>query len=357
MGSRCRASAASLRSVSTAEPWAEYWRHNHWAPTINVLRVRSTILIAAAVVAIAGLLTACNGGESSTSDVTATRSAGGTDRDRLTVIHELRGIDPCALYGGADTAAGQAMTIEGMGSSLGCEARVADPERDLKARISVDVGPVTREPDADWVKHHVIDGVDVVSASAQDSPDAPPRDDVVVSTCFFVARYPDNTNINVMVSAPPDADACEVSEELMRTAIGEFAKRPQLESNSYPHAVLNGADPCTAVERLRPAHRIDWDVSESNVTTCAFSMDGRPGMYVSFSYQDPVLQNFATDYFSLGDHRFGGDQADGIFSVIVGEEFQLADKTLVPEVTIQDMKADGNMDRIRLVAQAIADQF
>lgn len=78
-------------------------------------------------------------------------------------------------------------------------------------------------------------------------------------------------------------------------------------------------------------------------------------MEVSFDYGDPALLEFSEDQFFLGGHRVAGDQNSGVFTIVIGDEFRLVDKTLVPEVTIVDLSSD--MDRIRLVAQAVVDEY
>src|SRR5688500_1389135 len=110
-----------------------------------------------AVIAVASL-TACSNGGTPTPDTPA-EPAAASDEERLTVIQELRKIDTCALYGGAQTVAGQSMTVEGPTSFLGCDARIANPEGDVEVNIGVNVGPADPEQEEDWVRHRTIDGI------------------------------------------------------------------------------------------------------------------------------------------------------------------------------------------------------
>jgi hypothetical protein len=119
--------------------------------------------------------------------------------------------------------------------------------------------------------------------------------------------------------------------------------------------VLTGADPCAAPERLRSAHRVDVDVANSSVNACAFTIDNSDMVTTSSTYLRPEHLEYSTDQFDLGGHRVAGDAASGVFDVVVGPEFQVADERLVPTMNIVDLSLD--MNRIRMVAQAIAEQY
>ena len=205
------------------------------------------------------LSTACTGNG-------AERPESGPPRDRSAVLTEVRAVDTCALYGDADTVTGHPLTVDGHTSFLGCDARVTDPDGDVDVSVALNVGTPGVE-EASWVKHQTIDGVDVTSASIWDAPDTPPRDQVVSGSCNFMGHYPDDVRLMVNASAPPEVDACAVGEELLRTAMREFAERPALGTTDFPTTVLTGADPCAVTERLRPAHRIAIDLENSTVST------------------------------------------------------------------------------------------
>jgi hypothetical protein len=275
-------------------------------------------------------------------------------QDRTEVLRAVRNIDTCALYGGAQSVAGRAMTVLGPTSVLSCDARIGDTGDKVDVSLGLNVGPATPAKEESWVKHQTIDGVDVSSTSLFDAPNAPPKDQVVSASCNFTARYPDASTVMVMVSAPPKIDACPIGEEVIRTAITTFKERPQRGQSEFPSTVLTGADPCAAIKRLQPAHRIDWNVPDTAVSTCTFSVDGAE-LTTSFDYRDPEQLAYDGAQPSVDGHRFVGDLQSGIFEVVVGNEFQVADKTLQPVVSIVDLAPD--MNRIRLVAQAIADEY
>ncbi|MEE6169197.1 MULTISPECIES: hypothetical protein [unclassified Mycolicibacterium] len=306
--------------------------------------------IGVAVVASVLLTTACTG-ETATPAASPTHPAG---TDRQDVLRSVRGVDTCALYGGEQSVAGQSLTVLGPTSVLGCDARIGEPGDKVDVSLGLNVGPATPAKEDSWVKHRTIDGVDVSSTSSLDAPNAPPKDQVVSWSCNFVARYPDATAIMVTVTAPPKIDACPIGEELVRTAIREFAGRPQRGGSDFPTTVLTGADPCASIKRLQPAHRIDWNVPDSGVSTCTFSVDGAE-LTTSFDYRDPAQLVYDGAQPAIDGHRFVGDIQSGIFEVVVGDEFQVAGKTLQPVVSIVDLAPD--MNRIRSVAQVIADEY
>ncbi|WP_449560726.1 hypothetical protein [Mycolicibacterium mageritense] len=275
--------------------------------------------------------------------------------DRQSVLRTLRGIDTCALFAGAETVAGHDVTIEGPASPLSCDARFGDADQKTDGSIALNSvsGRPTNEPS--WVKHRTIDGIDVTTASSLDDPQIGSRDQVVSASCQFTARYPEQVTLMVMVSAPPDTDGCAIAEELTRTAMREYPKKPQWGSTDVARTVLTGADPCAVVRRLQPAHRIDVDVTNSSVNSCAFTLDGVPDLLVDFAYGDPTLLEYNADQFTVDGHRVSGDKASGTFDVVVGDQFTVGDRTLIPQVTIIDSSAD--MDRVRLIAQAVADEY
>jgi hypothetical protein len=221
--------------------------------------------------------------------------------------------------------------------------------------IALNVATPGIEQDETWAKHHTIDGVDVTSASLWDAPNAPPRDQVVSWSCNYTARYPNDVRLMVQTSAPPQADACAVGEDLIRTAINQYAARPQWDSSSFPTTILTGSDPCAAAQRLRPAHRVQIDAPNSTVSTCAFTIDESPMMTTSFGYQNPALLDVSADQSSVDGHRMAGDPDLGVFDIVVGPEFQAAGETRVPLVTVTDAPLD--MNRVRLIAQAVADEY
>ena len=61
--------------------------------------------------------------------------------------------------------------------------------------------------------------------------------------------------------------------------------------------------------------------------------------------------NISDREFVIDVQELSADQ----FEVVVGDEFHVADKTLQPVVSIVDLAPE--MNRIRLVAQAIADEY
>lgn len=271
------------------------------------------------------------------------------------MIKEARAVDTCALYGDAGNVAGHALTVDGATSFLGCDGRVAQPAGDVDVSIALTVATPGGEQEQSWVNRHTIDGVDVISASTWDAPNAPPRDQVVSWSCNYTARYPNDVRLMVQTSAPPEADACAVGEELMRIAISEFAQRPQWTSTKFATTVLTGSDPCAAAQRLRQAHRIQIDVQNSTVSTCAFTVDDGPMTTTSFGYQNPALLDVSAEQSDIDGHRMAGDPNLGVFDIVVGPEFQTGGETLVPLVTVTDEPLD--MNRVRMVAQAVADEY
>lgn len=320
---------------------------------LRLMRVKVALLGVAAVVA--AMLTACAPGDSAPGDSPEPPQNAPAGQDRLGVIQSLRSVDPCALYGGASAVAGQPLTIDGQTMPLSCDAHTLDGEDEVEVSIGVNVATVPAAEPLAWSEHLDIDGVDVAVTSALKAPDAPPREEFVSWSCGFLAAYPDSTRLIVHASAPPEADACAVGEQVMRTAIDEFAQRPGWGSTDFPTTVLTGADPCAAPERLRPTHRVDIDVANSSVSACAFTLDNSDMVTTSSMYQRPEHLDYSTDQFDIGGHRVAGDAASGVFDVVVGPEFQVADRTLIPVMNIVDLSLD--MNRIRMVAQAIAEQY
>lgn len=275
--------------------------------------------------------------------------------DRLAVIDGLRTVDVCALYNDADTVDARPLTVLGFSSSLNCDATIIDPAGEADATIALNIGPaqpVGEEPS--WVRHEVIDGVDVSIASSAGMPDAPPRDQVSSWSCELAASYPDNARLTVSVSADPDVDGCAIADPLMRTAMEAFAQRPQRGSGG-PAAILSGADPCRPAERLRAGHTVDIAAEDVTVNTCMFTVDGGPPVDVSFSYQDAAMIEVNPDQFTVDGHRVVGDENAGVFFVVVGENTHSSRGPVVPLVSI--VEPNQNMDMIRTVAQAIAEEF
>lgn len=295
--------------------------------------------------AVATLVVACGG--------PGTPAAVAQDRDA--VIEQLRAIDTCALFGDLDSVDGKPMTVSGPASALSCDARIAGGADDIDVKVGLNIGNVEAAEEQSWIKHRTIDGIDVTSASLWDSPDAPPRDQVVSWTCSFAAQYPDQARLTVFVSAPPEVDACAIGDALIRTAMQRYSERPHWGSTEFPTTVLTGADPCAAVARLEPAHQVEIDTASTSVNTCAFTVDGSPMITVSFDYLDPALQQYAADRFQIDGHPVAGDPASGVYDVLVGPEFTVGDDIRAPHVTVVDLEADGR--RIRLITRAIADEY
>jgi hypothetical protein len=273
--------------------------------------------------------------------------------DRLAVIAGLRTVDVCALYNDADTVEARPLTVLGFSSPLNCDATIEDPAGEADATIALNIGPaqpVGEEPS--WLRHEVIDGVDVSIASSAEKPDAPPRDQVSSWSCELSATYPDKARLTVSVSAAPEVDGCAIADPLMRTAIGAFEQRPQRGSGG---SALSGADPCRPAERLRAAHTVDIAAEDVTVNSCMFTVDGGPPVDVSFSYQDPAMIEVNPDQFTVEGHRVVGDEDLGVFDVVVGENTHSSRGPVVPLVSIVEPAA--NMDLIRMVAQAIAEEF
>lgn len=86
-----------------------------------------------------------------------------------------------------------------------------------------------------------------------------------------------------------------------------------------------------------------------------FTVDGGPLVDVSFSYQDPAMIEVNPDQFTVDGHRVIGDENLGVFDVVVGETTNSSRGPVVPLVSI--VEPTQNMDLIRTVAQAIAEQF
>ncbi|MGA5464180.1 hypothetical protein [Mycobacterium sp. NPDC050041] len=312
------------------------------------------VVVLRIAVVVAALLAGCAPDDSAPAD-SPEPSQNAPAADRLSVIRALREVDPCALFGDASAVAGQPLTVDGQTMPLSCDAHTVDGEDEVEVNIGVNVAMVPPAEPPAWAEHLDVDGVDVAVTSALKAPDAPPREEVVSWTCGMLAAYPDSTRLIVHASAPPDADACAVGEQVIRTAVREFAERPGWGSTDFPTTVLTGADPCAAPERLRSAHRVDVDVANSSVSACAFTIDNSDMVTTSSTYLRPEHLDYSTDQFDIGGHRVAGDAASGVFDVVVGPEFQVAGERLVPTMNIVDLSLD--MNRIRMVAQAIAEQY
>ncbi len=287
---------------------------------------------------------------------TPTAPAPADTADRLTVIAGLRGIDVCALYADAAEVNDRTLTVKGFGSALSCDATIDDPAGEAEATTSLNIGPdqpAGEEPS--WIRHEVIDGVDVTIASSAEQPGAPPREDVRSWSCELAANYPDNARLSVRVSADPDIDSCALAEALTRTAITEFAKRPALGSSRQPSTELTGADPCAPADRLRATHTVDISATDVTVNSCMFTVDGGPPVDVSFGYQTSAMVEVNPDQLRIGGHRVAGERSRGVFDVVVGDEVPSSRGPVLPLVTIVEPTA--NNDLIQLVAGAVAEEF
>lgn len=298
----------------------------------------------------AAVLAACAGTPRSEAPASSTAVA-----DRASVIAAVRAIDTCALYGDATAVTGLPLTVVGTASPLSCDARVGTADQKIEADVSLNVAPQPVAPEQSWVKHTTIDGVDVGYASSADAPNSPPLDQLVIASCNYSARYPGDVKLTAYVSAPPKEETCAIAEELLRTAMRRYAERPQWDSSDRPRTVLTGADACGAVERLRPAHRVDVDIANSTVNSCYFRIDGGPDVDLSFGYQKPALLAGSTEEFTLSGDRVAGEPDRGVYDVLVGEQFTVGGETLQPVVSIVDLSKDRQ--RIRLIAQAVADEY
>ena len=304
---------------------------------------RLSLVIASAATALA----ACSG---------PTTPASPDPADRLAVVAGLRSVDVCALYGEANAVNNRPMSVTGFSSALNCDATIEDPAGTADTTIALNIGPdQPAGKDPSWIRHEVIDGVDVAIASSAEQPDAPPREDMVSWSCDMTATYSDNARLTVNVSADPDVDSCALAEPLMRTAIAQFAQRPALGSSGRTSTVLTGADPCAPADRLRADHTVDISPSDVTINSCMFTVDGGPPVDVSFSYQSQDMLDIYPDQLTIGGHRVAGDRSGGVFDVVVGEVVQSSRGPVLPLVSIVD--PTHNSDLIRLVAQAVADQF
>lgn len=300
--------------------------------------------VIATTVAAALVLTACTTGATAPAPTSAADDSAG-------VLEVLRSIDRCALFGDATSLAGHDLTVLGPSSPLDCTAEMGD----VDGSVSIGLNNTTADAQAEeWIRHLTIDGVEVTSASSFDAPNAPPRDQVVSASCSFAARYPDRAALMVQISAPPEVDSCAAGDELIRTAIREYADKPQRDRDSLT-TVLSGANPCAVADRLAQTHRVEIAEAETGVTSCTFAIDDSALITVFLAYSDTSLLEFSEDRYVLDGHRVAGDPSAGSYDVVVGDEFLHGDDTLIPVVTVVD--PSGNTERIRLVAQAIADEY
>lgn len=313
------------------------------------------IAVAAAVVACTHDQPAPKATDSGPPDTSVVAPTNDADRERLRTIQQIRGVDICALYGGARTVAGKALTIEAPTSPILCRSRIGQDSDNITATISLAVGPVVLPQPAAWAKHETIDGTDVTVADAFAGPNMPPRDQMVSAGCEWAATYPGSVRLTAMVMAPPRIDGCAIGRKLMQVGLHEFARKPSLATSSVPRTVITGADPCRAPARLRPAHGISWDIAEFSTHDCAFGVDGGPNVYLSLDYAEPDGLTYEPEHFDVGGHAVSGDGEAGIFTVVIGPQFQVGTKTMVPVATITDPAKDS--DRIRLIAQAVADEY
>ena len=306
------------------------------------MAIRTTAVLATA----AALLTACHHDDPAAE--TAARS--GTPSS----LQELRGIDPCALFGAATSVGNRSLTVTGPVKFGSCTATVTDPA----GTVDVNIALAWRSPqeptpaEESWVKHRVIDGVEVTSASLWDQPNLPPRDQVVSASCQFIARYPDGAALMVLASFPPAADGCAIAEAVVTTAIAEYPKRPGWASSKFPTTTLTGTDPCAPVRSLETGHRVDWS-SGTTVTSCYFTLDDRQ-MSVSLVHE-PADHPSTRDNPDLGGHQLLGDPAAGQVAVVVGPQFTVGARALLPAVEVSDV--DEDTARTMLVARAVADHY
>ncbi|TDZ77532.1 hypothetical protein DE4585_04927 [Mycobacteroides salmoniphilum] len=247
------------------------------------------------------------------------------------------------------------MAVGALRSVNGCPARIEGPDSSITATIYLIVGPPALPPHEPWVKHDVIDGTAVTIADTFASPKSPPRDQVVSATCVVSDRYPGSVVLSATVSYPPAADGCQIGTDLMRVAIGQFAKRPPHGTSTALRTVLTGIDPCRPVTRLASSHVVVWNVADSDTRNCAFTVDGSPEILVSLEYLDPSAEQYQPEHFEIAGHQVAGDSHDGIFNIVVGQEFPYDSGTRIPAVEIADLSK--NMDRIKLIATAIAEDF
>ena len=273
-----------------------------------------------------------------------------TDSDAPALLTELRNIDPCALYGDADDVDGRALTVVGPTNFGSCSSQIADASGQAAGDISVAYrDPVTPVADEDWVKHRVVDGVEVTSSSFWDAPNAPKdRSTVTNWSCNQTASYPDGTLLMVFASGAVQTDVCAIGERLVTTAINQFGLRPTFSDSQFPRTVLTGADPCAPVSDLDGVAD-----PQPSVRTCYFSLNGR-GLSVEFQYTlaDRIELSPQRDFHG---HILVGDTADSLISVVVGEQFRVDDMALLPLVTIFDETADD--EAMLAVAQAVAEAF
>lgn len=275
--------------------------------------------------------------------------------ERLAVITEIRAVDVCALYGAKADLAGRSLALQGPRTTSGCTAQIGAAEEALSSTIYLVVGPPQLPPLEPWVRHDNIGGTEVTIADAQDAPNAPPREQVVSSTCDVSARYPGSVVLSATISMPPNIDGCQIGRELMQVAIVEFAKRPPHGTSAAPRTVLTGIDPCRPIGRLSSTHNIVWNVADTDTRNCAFTIDASPEILVSLEYLDPQTDRYQPEHFQVNGHNVSGDLHDGIFYVVVGPQFPTSKGPRVPAVEIADLSKD--MDRIKLLAQAIAADF
>ncbi|SIH39072.1 Uncharacterised protein [Mycobacteroides abscessus subsp. abscessus] len=316
---------------------------------------RAAIALATALIA----TTACTPPHPANTPAQSTNADGATQAPdtagRQAVIAQIRGVDVCALYGAKTAVAGRSLAVQAPRTITGCPAQIGAPAEDLSSTIYLVVGPPQLPTQESWVKHENIGDTEVSIADSQNAPNAPPRDQVVSSTCDVSARYPGSVVLSAVVSMPPAIDGCQIGKELMQIAIAEFAKRPPHGTSAAPRTVLTGIDPCRPIARLNSTHNIVWNIADTDTRSCAFTIDASPEILVSLEYLDPETDKYQPQHFQVNGHNVSGDLHDGIFNVVVGPQFPSEKGSRVPAMEIADLAK--NMDRIKLLAQAIADDF
>lgn len=273
------------------------------------------------------------------------------------VRQRARALDVCALLPREDLARVGEFSVHTSGPSA-CEATHAEvPYEVTTVKWSVTVEPALGDIEIPYGATRTLGDATVWTVSDTDIQPAADPARLTRRSCSSTIRYPSTASFFLQAETQPDTDPCPIVEQLLSTALQQWAAEPTI--GSSPDTVvtaLTGQDPC-AVPRTLAGAVLD---EAQTLWNCAFTFQGDE-ITVEFKYQ-PIISVAAkqVEFTVAGNpvHRYGDGSGQLTYNSVVGsplnaEEPDSFSSGLEPMVSV----TGGNAAAIEEVTRRIVEQL
>ncbi|MEU1983923.1 hypothetical protein [Nocardia sp. NPDC019395] len=250
------------------------------------------------------------------------------DEQLRQVRERARALDVCALLPREDLEQLGEVSVRTTGPSA-CEASsgAAGQSGGTTVKWSVAVDPAIGETEMPYGKTSTVGDTTVWTVTDTDiRPDADPAA-LSERTCSSTARYPSTASFYLQVETPPDTDPCPIVEQLLPTALAQWAAEPEMGTSPDTEVTaLTGQDPCAVPSTLDGAVLGDTQT----LWNCSFTYRGDE-ILMEYKYQ-PIISGVdrEAEFTVAGNPVYRYDAGDGqlTYNAVVGSRFPVESESL-----------------------------